>query len=390
MTDRASRIYLDHNASAPLRACARDAMFAAADLTGNPSSVHGEGRAARSVLESSRKTLADNLDVAPERVVLTSGATEGAATLLMPLWMKSAGEVRYERLAVLDVDHPALREGGRFHRDQFDRLPVSADGQCDLASLVEWLSEGRDRLVAVAAANGETGVTQDVAAVADQVHSAGGRLIVDASQIVGRLPLAAFAKPADALILSSHKVGGPQGIGAIVLPEDGLCPMPLMTGGAQETRRRAGTPSPMLAAGFAAAFKAAAAEVSCVDSMAVLRDEFEAALLARTSALIIGRNAPRLPQTTAFQLPGQRAETVQIAADLAGIAISSGSACQSGKVGRSVAVEAMRAGGASVDPDLGLVRMSFGAMTTSADLSRLIEVVAGLYERSRKPMHRAA
>nr|BAT30697.1 cysteine desulfurase [Aureimonas sp. AU4] len=365
-------------------------MFAAADVAGNPSSVHREGQAARAVLEGARKGIADFANASAERVVFTSGATEAAMTLLSPLWMQGDGNLRFRRLAVLDVDHPALREGGRFGSEAFDRLPVDAAGRCILPVLRDWLSADGPRLVAVAVANGETGVVQDIAAISDAVRGSGGRLIVDASQIIGRRPFDECVRAADAIIISSHKLGGPKGVGAVVLPRNGAFPAPLLTGGAQETRRRAGTPAPMLAAGFAAALAEAVAESACALGMAALRDRFEADLSARAPVAILGREADRLPQTSAFQLEGQRAETVQISADLAGIAVSAGSACRSGKLGRSEALEAMRLGGAPIDPDLGLVRASFGPATTAAELERLVEVVATMAGRTRKPIGRAA
>lgn len=390
MTDRAVRIYLDHNASAPLRAAAREAMLAAADLHGNPSSVHREGQMAKAVLERARDIVGRFAGAPSEQVIFTSGATEAAATLLSPLWTTPDGEIRFDCLAVLDADHPALREGGRFAAHELSRLPVDADGRCDLPALDRWLEANGRPLVAVAAANGETGVVQDVEPIAERVHAYGGRLVVDASQVAGRLPIEPFRGSADALILSSHKMGGPKGIGAIILRRDDASPRPLLTGGAQELRRRAGTPAPMLAAGFAATVEDVVSEVACAERMAGLRDAFEARLAASAPVAILAQNAPRLPQTSAFQLLGQRAETVQIAADLAGIAISAGSACQSGKLGRSEVLSALRAGGADVDPELGLVRASFCAATTAAELMRLAEVVAALAERTRKPITRAA
>lgn len=390
MPDRAKRIYLDHNASAPLRACARATMLDAMDLAGNPSSVHGEGRAARAVLEDARRAVAAMAHVSADRLVFTSGASEAAATLLVSDWLDGDRARRFDRLAVCAADHPALRSGGRFDPADVTRLPIDPLGRLDMAALETWLEAGGHPLVAVAAANGETGIVQDIAPIAERVHRCGGALVVDASQIAGRRSLEPIAALADAMVLSSHKIGGPKGIGAMALGRASLCPQPLVTGGPQETRRRAGTPAPMLAAGFGAAAAEASGESPCAERMAAMRDAFEAGLLATVPATILGRGGDRLPQTSAFQLSGRCAETVQIAADLAGIAISAGAACQSGKLGRSDALDALHATGAAVDPGLGFLRASFGPTTRADDLEQLLAVLVQLGGRTGDSISRAA
>jgi len=390
MTDRAERLYLDHNASAPLRPAAQEAMLAVMDVAGNPSSVHREGRAARAILEGARREIAGFAGVGPAHVVFTSGASEAAATLLTPNWRDGEGACRIDRLGVCVADHPALRSGGRFTEDRVERLPVDAAGRLDRAALDRWLARPGRPMLAIAAANGETGVLQDVTGLTRQVRRHGGVIVVDASQLAGRRPLAEVTASSDAVILSAHKIGGPKGIGALVLGREAFGPAPLVTGGPQETRRRAGTPAPMLAAGYAAAARDAAEELVCGERMAGMRDAFETDLMQRCAAVILGFDADRLPQTSAFQIAGQRAETVQMAADLSGIAISAGSACQSGKLGRSDALDALCQGGAALDPELGFVRASFGASTRPQDLARLLDALVALGERAGTTTTRAA
>ena len=253
----AARAYLDYNASAPLLPAARAAMLAALDVDANPSSVHSEGRTARRLIEQARRSVAALVNARPEHVVFTSGATEAATTLLTSDWQMGRGAVRMARLYVSAADHPCLLSGGRFARDRVETLAVGSDGVLDMASLQAALerhdqSEGL-ALVAIHAANNETGVVQPIAAIAALVEAAGGVLVVDAVQAAGRIPIDITNAYGDYLILSSHKIGGPKGAGAIVAKADLMMPAPLVRGGGQEKGHRAGTENLAAISGFGAA-----------------------------------------------------------------------------------------------------------------------------------------
>jgi cysteine desulfurase len=241
----AERAYLDYNASAPLLDAARDAMVAALDVAANPSSVHAEGRVARRLIENARRDVAALVNAKPEHVVFTSGATEAASTLLTPDWQMGRGAVRMSHLYVCAADHPCLLNGGRFAAGNISRIGVKTDGIVDLDQLAAALA-AHDKasglpLVAIHAANNETGVIQPIEKVAEIVKAAGGILILDAVQAVGRVPLDMSKPCADYLILSSHKIGGPKGVGALVAAADLMMPRPLVSGGGQEKGHRGGT-----------------------------------------------------------------------------------------------------------------------------------------------------
>ncbi len=363
----ARRAYLDHNASAPLLHSARTAMMAALDCAGNPSSVHAEGRQARRIIEDARRAVAQLVAGDAENVVFTSGATEAASQLLTPNWREGQEAVLYSYLYVCDADHPCLRNGGRFRQEAVTHLPVDHSGLLDLALLRTSL-ERHDRskglpLVACHAANNETGVIQDWCAIAAIVHTFGGRLVLDAVQAAGRLPL--DMRHADHLILSSHKIGGPKGVGAIIFAKNTAAPEALVSGGGQERGLRAGTENVAALAGFGAACREAVDRLPQTAEVAAMRDWFEQAIRHRVpGAVIHGVDAPRLPNTVFFSLPGTKAETAQIAFDLAGVALSAGSACSSGKVGPSHVLRAM-----GVEDDRGALRVSIGVETTADDLA---------------------
>src|SRR5438445_8358132 len=342
----AKRAYLDYNASAPLLPAAREAMVAALDGTANPSSVHAEGRAARRLIDTARREVAALVNARPEHVVFTSGATEAASTLLVPDWQMGRGSVRMSRLYVSEADHPCLLNGGRFPAAQVTRIGVDANGIADLAALAAALA-GHDKadglpLVAIHAANNETGVIQPIDRIAEIVKAAGGVLVVDAVQAAGRIPIDMSAGYADYLILSSHKIGGPKGVGAIVAQADLMMPKPLINGGGQEKGHRAGTENLPGIAGFGIAARAALAGLNDMDAVARRRGEVEAIVREiAPDAEIFGAAASRLANTTFFAIPGIKAETAQIAFDLVGVALSAGSACSSGKVGPSHVLKAM-------------------------------------------------
>ncbi|MDW6023878.1 cysteine desulfurase family protein [Mesorhizobium sp. BAC0120] len=373
------RAYLDHNASAPLLASARAAMLAALDVDANPSSVHAEGRAARKVVEAARRSVAGLVGAQPGHIVFTSGATEAATTLLTPDWQMGRGAVRMSRLYVAASDHPCLLSGGRFGKDQVHVLPVGSDGLLDLDALRAALasherSEGLP-LVAVHTANNETGVIQPVAKIARLVGEAGGVLVLDSVQAVGRVPVDISC--GDYLIVSSHKVGGPKGAGAIVAKSDLMMPMPLVRGGGQEKGHRAGTENLAAIAGFGAAAAEAAQRLGDMNAVRARRDRIEDMILRlMPGAMIFGKDAERLPNTTFFALPGIKAETAQIAFDLAGVAVSAGSACSSGKVGPSHVLKAMGFG-----DDAGALRVSIGHSTSDEELQLFADALAAIVGR---------
>ncbi len=366
------RAYFDWNATAPLRVEARAAMTAALDLTGNASSVHAEGRAARHMIETAREQVAALVGAAAKNVTFTSGGTEANMLALTPALEFGARKAKRDRLLVSSIEHPSVRAGGRFALEAVEEIPVTARGQVDLDALKERLAGTKTAMVSVMLANNETGVVQPISQVAEIVHQAGGLLHVDAVQGAGRIACQINELSADLLTLSGHKLGGPQGVGALVRGDETLhIAQPLITGGGQERRLRAGTENVAAIAGFgAAAVAAKAARERDARHMAALRDRLEAGLKAVTPDVIIfGRESERLANTTLFAVPGMKAETAIIAFDLNGVAVSSGSACSSGKVQPSYVLAAM-----GREPALarGAVRVSLGWSTTESDVERLL------------------
>jgi cysteine desulfurase len=484
------RCYLDHNATSPLRPEARAAMIAAFDCAGNPSSIHGEGRAARQIVEAARETVAALFEVEPAAVYFTSGGTEAANWLLQP----RGGET----LAVSAVEHPCVLAGHRFggrevpphsvslpegredpritaeavssvpsprphpladaaakdastpgracaekdrmrgdsapHSTSFSIIPVFEDGSLDLEALEAALSPGS--VAAVQAANNETGAVQQTAEIARTVHSKGAGLICDAVQAVGRLPLGEL-KGADVLFFSAHKFGGPKGVGAAIVRNPAFAPAPLLKGGGQERRQRSGTENVPGIAGLAAALEVAVLEQAAFAARAkAWQDKLECGIRdiapdavifglggalnegisphpvllplgegtpeyrseRATPSLLPGgegqdegselrayrRSAHRLPNTTCFAIPGKSAELSLIALDLEGIAVSSGSACSSGKVERSHVLAAM---GVPAELSRGAIRVSTGWTTTEADIERFLAALSRICER-RDTRHR--
>jgi cysteine desulfurase len=363
------RTYLDWNATAPLRPQARDAVVAALDVPGNPSSVHAEGRTGRRLIDDARRCVAALLGAEPADVVFTSGGTEANATALCPT---SNADV----LLVSAIEHPSVLAGGRFGAENIVQFRVGPDGVVDLAALERQLAtlgqSGRRALVSLMHANNETGVVQPVAAAAALVHAAGGLLHVDAVQTAGRIPCGIKALGADLLAISAHKLGGPKGVGALIRRSAAVeWPAPLIKGGGQERGSRAGTENVPAIAGFGAAAAAAVQDLAEQGRrLATLRDRLEAELKAAFPATVIfGEAAERLPNTTLFALPGVKAETAVIGLDLADVAVSSGAACSSGKVAASHVLAAMGVPGPLAR---GAVRVSFGYMTQEADIERFL------------------
>ncbi len=364
------RIYFDWNAGAPLRGEAREAFLRALGA-GNASSVHAEGRAARGIVEAARGEVARLVGAHPDNVIFTSGATEANALALTPALEEPGSNARRDRLFVSAIEHPSVLCGGRFPAHQFERLPVDPNGVVDLEAVAKAIARAERPLVSVMLVNNETGVVQPVAAIAGIVHAAGGLLHVDAVQGPGRLDCSMEALGADLLTISSHKLGGPQGAGALIRRDGIQIAEPLIRGGGQERSSRAGTENVAAIAGFGAAAKAVtAAKEAEAAHMAGLRDRLEAGLRAITpQTVIFGAGVARLPNTTLFAVPGTRAETAIIAFDLNGIAVSSGAACSSGKVAASHVLGAM-----GVEPGLarGAVRVSLGWTSTQAQVERFL------------------
>ena len=359
-------IYLDANATEPLRPEAHAAVIAALGHTGNPASVHAAGRAARRVLENARETIARRFGGLPADLVFTSGGTEADA-----LAVHALGHGR--RVIIAATEHDAIRAAA----PAATVLEVDAQGRADLDVLAAMLREGA-ALVCLMLANNETGTLQPVAEAAALCRAAGAWLHVDAVQAAGRIDVDLVALGAHSLALSSHKLGGPPGAGALLLtPEAAAALTPLIAGGGQERGRRGGTPPVPTIAGFAAAALAA----GDAGRLATLRDMAEQAAIA-AGAIPFGAAAPRLPNTACLALPGVRAETQVIALDLAGIAVSAGAACSSGKVARSHVLEAMGAG-----PLAGqAIRVSLPWNATEAD----VRAFAAAYQTMAGRLSRAA
>jgi cysteine desulfurase len=364
------RAYLDWNATAPLRPEALAAMLSALEAAGNPSSVHAEGRAARRLVELARSQVAAAVGGEPEGVVFTSGGTEANALALTPGWGLAGHSA--ERLIVSAIEHPSVLAGGRFPAAAIVTAPVTGDGVIDLDALKSLLAAGGPALVSLMLANNETGAVQPVSEAARIVHEAGGLLHVDAVQALGRMPVEAGRLGADLLTVSAHKIGGPKGIGALVVMNPTMrWPPPLIRGGGQERNRRAGTENVPGIAGFGAAAQTVHENLATEAAhMQTQQAALEAGLQAIEGVIIFGKAVPRLPNTTLFTLNGVRAETAVIAFDLEGVAVSSGAACSSGKVQPSHVLAAM-----GIQPEIaqGAIRVSLGYATKKADINRCIE-----------------
>ncbi|MBW9062039.1 cysteine desulfurase [Rhizobium herbae] len=381
---REARIYMDWNATAPLLPAAREACLSALDLAGNPSSVHGEGRKIRALVETARRDVAALCGAQPASVTFTSGATEAANWVLTPDFRMGKTPLSIGHLYMSAIEHPAIREGGRFSRNDISEIAVTPAGMLDLAALEAALA-AHDRqtglpMVAVMLANNETGIVQPIEEVSHLVKAAGGILVVDAVQAAGRIALSIENLGADFLIISSHKLGGPKGAGALIARGEILMPSALIRGGGQEKGHRSGTENPAAIAGFGAAVRAAVDGLEGrMAAVSALRDDLESEMVAAAPDVIIhGKSGPRLGNTTFFTLPGLKAETGQIAFDLEGVALSAGSACSSGKVGQSHVLSAM-----GHDPGQGALRISIGSSTTRAEVDRCAEVFAKVAARRR-------
>jgi cysteine desulfurase len=361
------RFYLDYNATAPLRPEVREAVAASLSLYGNPSSVHAEGRAARSAIEAAREKVAALVGASAEDVIFTSCGTEANALALAA----QSGQAWHCYLSA--VEHPSVLSGGRFYRETTTVFPVDANGVADLKILANELEKhhlgGWRPFVSLMTANNETGAIQPVAETSKIVHRAGGLLHTDAVQAAGRIELDMITLGADMLSLSAHKIGGPKGVGALVLGA-GASVEPLIKGGGQERRRRAGTENVAGIVGFGVAAELAAGDLAKVVALAALRDELEKGVRAvAPDAVVVAARVARLPNTSCIAVPGIKAETLVIGLDLAGVAVSSGSACSSGKVEASHVLSAM---GVSEEIAQGAIRVSLGFATERADIENFL------------------
>lgn len=386
MIGTGKRLYLDYNASAPLLDEARNAVIEALGITGNPSSVHREGRAARARVESARRSVASLVNAKPEHVFFTSGATEAASTLLTPIYMMGRSPVRLSHLYVSATEHPCMLAGGQFAQENITVLLVDENGVLRL-DVLEQALKAHDKsaglpLVAVQAANNETGVIQPIRDIAAVVKASGGIFVVDTVQAAGRIKLDITDGCGDYLIISSHKIGGPKGVGAVIAISDLMMPKALVRGGGQEKGHRAGTEALPLIAGFGAAADISHERLNGNGWSFEARDRLEAGLLEiAPGATIHGIASDRLPNTTFFSLDGQKAETVQIAFDLGGIALSAGSACSSGKVGPSHVLAAM---GQKDGP--GAIRVSLEPNASPESVDQFLDVlrkIVARHERSK-------
>jgi cysteine desulfurase len=349
-------IYLDYNATAPIRAEARDAVLRAFEIAGNPSSVHASGRAARDIVETARGQVAALVGVVPGSVTFVSGGTEANA-----LAMGSAAFSGFNRIIVSEGEHDAVLETAAASGLQVLKAPLDADGVARLDWLEEALGDEGRALVCLMLANNETGVIQPIAEASALVRAADGWLHVDAVQAAGKIAIDFTALGADTMALSAHKLGGPQGVGALVAGTRATI-VRQQHGGGQERGRRAGTENVAGVAGFGAAAEAAARDLPSMANQGTWRDALAERVKA-AGAVVLGEGAPRLPQTLCLAAEGFASQIQVMNLDLAGVMVSAGSACSSGKVKASRVVDAM--GRADLAPFA--LRVSGGWATTEQD-----------------------
>jgi cysteine desulfurase len=358
----ADRAYFDWNASAPLRPEAREAMAAAMDATGNPSSVHAEGRHARELVETAREQVAALVGASAAEVVFTSGATEANA------WALSG----WDTIFLSGIEHESVRAPAKISGARLVDIPAGPEGRARIDAVAPFALD-HERLgrtvVTLQMANNETGILQPVAEAVSFAREHGHSVHTDATQAAGRVPIDFAGLGVDLLSLSSHKLGGPKGVGALVI-RDGVTIPPLIAGGGQERRRRAGTENVAAIVGFGAAASLALDDLEKVAALAARRDAIERDLIELApECVVIGQSSPRIANTLCIAWPGKSAETTVIKLDLAGVAVSAGSACSSGKVGSSHVLEAM---GLAADMAKSAIRVSLGPTTSDRDIQRLI------------------
>jgi cysteine desulfurase len=362
--------YLDHNATAVVRPEAKAAMARALDIGGNPSSIHAAGRAARALVEIAREQVAALVAAPATTIIFTSGGTEANAIAI-----ESAVAAGARRLIVSAIEHDSVQETSRVLGAAVEVLPVDTGGQADLAwleaRLAAWDPHDGKPFVALMLANNETGVIQPVAQAAELVHAADGWLHVDAIQAAGKIAVDSRALGADTLSISAHKIGGPQGVGALTFgPRATLSRR--QHGGGQERGRRGGTEN---VPGITS-FGAAAAVCQGLQAQAAGRDA-AAERLKAVGAVVMGETAPRLPNTLCIATPGFPSDVQVMGLDLAGVMVSAGSACSSGKVKASPVLEAMGQGALSGCA----IRVSAGWNTTPDDWDHFVEAWTAAHAR---------
>ncbi len=371
------RIYLDYNASAPLRPAAREAMLGVLNLGEsalNASSVHYFGRAGRNLLEDSRRSVANLASVPPAQVIFTSGATEANNTVIQHF----SRHYPQRRILVSSMEHPSVLRAA----PGLVPIPATPQGLVDLGALEALLAQdGGAVLVSVMAVNNETGAIQNVSEISAIARKYGAFVHSDAVQAAGRIPVNPQEMGADFLTLSSHKIGGPQGAGALVLGLCGETPT-LLFGGGQERGARAGTENLPAIAGFGAAARESLERMNHYQALGGWRDRLEREILTITpDAVIHAKNTPRVANTTLFSLPGASSETLLMALDLEGVAISNGAACSSGRVEPSHVLTAMAAGREIASSAL---RISLGWATKEADIDRFLAAWATVTARVKR------
>jgi cysteine desulfurase len=377
------RVYLDHNASSPIRAEAQEAMRLAMDPSiGNPSSLHAEGRAASAIVERARRQVAELVGVSPSEVVFTSGGSEAIAAAVHGVCSRAPAKLR--RLVLTSIEHSAVLEAARLEATRgFEvvKVPCDADGRIDPRAFAAALESGA-ALACLQWANNETGVVQPVDEIGRACRQAGVPFFVDAVQAAGKIELLPWCVHADLVSLSAHKLGGPQGVGALLV-RDGIVLTALIGGGSQEMRRRAGTPPVPALAGFGVAARSANSKLrSDSERLLRLRAKLETRLREMFPDIRFhGQAGPRLPNTVNFAIPGVSGELLTIALDLEGFAVSTGSACASGAVEPSHVIQAM---GFDENEARGAVRVSLGWSTSPAELDQFLVVLPGLVQRVRQ------
>lgn len=359
-------VYLDHNATTALRPCAADAMGEAMALTGNPSSVHRFGRVARRLVEDGREAVAALVGASPADVIFTSGGSEANNLCLR-------GTDRTTIFASA-VEHPSVLHAS----EDIVEVTVDGDGVVDLSALGDLLSRNEaPALVSVMMANNETGVIQPIEEISRIAHAHGALVHCDAVQAAGKVPLSMSRLGVDLMTLSAHKIGGPSGVGAVVVA-NGVTLAALNRGGGQERGVRAGSENVVGIAGFSAAAAVAPSQEDQFREIAEWRDSLESDLADTAPIQIFGCGVRRLPNTTCVSMPGVEAETQVMAFDLDGIAVSAGSACSSGKVEPSHVLKAMGIGAGEADC---AIRVSLGWNNRKADVTRFVEAWRKLYTR---------
>jgi cysteine desulfurase len=375
------RVYLDHNATSPLRPEARAAWARAMDApAGNASSLHAEGRAARATIEDARAQVASLTHARAKDVVFTSGGSEGIAAAIRGVCDRADPDRR--KIVLSAIEHSAVLETAKnLQRAGFETVEIEAraDGRVDLDRFVDALDK-RVAIAALQAANNETGVIQPVAVVGAACATRGIPFFVDAVQAAGKMPVDRDRWTADLLAIAGHKLGGPQGTGALIV-RDGAEMSPLISGGAQERRRRGGTEAVAAIAGFGAACEAALSDLPAESArLAALSTRLERGLREIAPEVVIhGAAAPRLPNTVSAAFPGVVGETLVIALDLAGFSASTGSACASGAVEPSHVIRAMGLGDVAARS---AVRFSLGWSSTEDDVDCLLAALPNLLARA--------